>query len=131
MSLTLHEELLTATMQKLTPSQQSSVVKFAKRLAKQNTSKPPSTVKNSVTLAKTTTPQRAKNQNKKTQYQKVVKALDGRTALATQLAHEPPAPVKWVPAHRLSQKEMLSSNNRYFDDGTGVRVFQGGLCNRK
>jgi hypothetical protein len=126
MSHTLHEELFAAVMQKLTPLQQGAVIKFANRLAKQRTSKPPAIAESSTAKI---TPKNAKNTKK--QYPKKVEALDGRTPLATQLAHQPPSPIKWEPARRLSPKEMLSSGKRHFDDGTGVRVFQGGLCNRK
>lgn len=50
----MHEELLAAVMQKLTPLQQSAVVKFAKKLAWQNAPQPPKTGNASVVSKKTT-----------------------------------------------------------------------------
>src|ERR1700681_4736710 len=94
MSLTLHQEILIGIMRKLTPSQQSSVVSFAKRLAKVSRFKSSETVKDSREQVTTTTPKR-KEGNKGENTSVIV--LDGRTPLATRLANEPPSPVKWIP----------------------------------
>ena len=58
------EGILVAMMQELTPSQQSSVIEFAKRLARQNASKLPRTGNDSVVPKKTTPKVEKKSVNK-------------------------------------------------------------------
>ena len=115
-------------MQRLTPAQQASVVSFAKGLKKVKRSRSSETATDSKAQVKKTTPMKW---IKKQGNENAVNAVDGRTPLATRLAHEPAAPVKWILAPPLSAKERTSTKRRYYDDGTGVRVFQGGLCNGK
>lgn len=128
MSHTLHQDILIGIMQKLTPAQQASVVSFAKGLKKVKRSKSSETAKDSRAHVKKTTPIKW---IKKDGNENAVNAVDGRTPLATRLAHEPAAPVNWIPVPPVSQTERSVTKRRYYDDGTGVRVFQGGLCNRK
>ena len=128
MSLTLHQEILIGIMQRLTPPQQSSVVSFAKGLAKMIRTRSSENIKESRTQVKKTTLKK----NYRNNSENTVEVVDGRTPLATRLANEPAAPVIWIPVPPLSEKERtFTKSRRYYDDGTGVRVYQGGLCNRK
>jgi hypothetical protein len=135
MSLTLHQEILIGIMQRLTPPQQSSVVSFAKGLAKVIRTRSSENIKESRPQVKKTTPQVKKTtlkKNYRNNSENTVEVVDGRTPLATRLANEPAAPVIWIPVPPLSEKERtFTKSRRYYDDGTGVRVYQGGLCNRK
>jgi hypothetical protein len=132
MGPTLHEELLAAVMPKPTPSQQNLAVSFATSLSKQSAVKTGDVSvapKTTVSVApKTTAPKKTKEAQKPAKpnrYPNGVTVIDGWTPLATQLANEPVAPAQWLPAPRLSTKQMLSGKGHYFDDGAGVRVFQG------
>ena len=128
MSLTLHQEILIGIMQRLTPPQQSSVVSFAKGLAKMIRTRSSENIKESRPQVKKTTLKK----NYRNNSENTVEVVDGRTPLATRLANEPAAPVIWIPVPPLSEKERtFTKSRRYYDDGTGVRVYQGGLCNRK
>src|ERR1700733_10394101 len=128
MSLTLHQEILIGIMQRLTPPQQSSVVSFAKGLAKMIRTRSSENIKESRPQVKKTTLKK----NYRNNSENTVEVVDGRTPLATRLANEPAAPVIWIPVPPLSEKERtFTKSRRYYDDGTGVRVYKGGLCNRK